>query len=313
MEPVKRLELTPDDLLRLRFAHSPMAEVVTSAIAVRDGSWQYTRWRSRLGRKADDLDVFWRVIDTAGGGIPDFLTPLPRTARPTLESELATIAATPPERIADELGRSGVSVDDPVTLLPPLLSQIRRYFRIALADLWPRLRAAADSEIGHRTNTAAFPGPERLLAGLHPRIRWNPEALQLDYLKDAEYPPWSLDGHPLFLLPTAFTGAKAWIMDSGADRALWYPPRALGALFAAAPPPPEPLAALLGTTRAAVLTLLTTPSSTGDVAERLGLAPATASHHLTALRDAGLIVAARAGRRLNYRHTDLGERLHAMG
>ncbi|GAA3287477.1 hypothetical protein GCM10020218_051070 [Dactylosporangium vinaceum] len=49
------------------------------------------------------------------------------------------------------------------------------------------------------------------------------------------------------------------------------------------------------------------------MAERLGLAPATASHHLTALRDAGLIVAARSGRRLNYRHTDLGERLSTGG
>jgi DNA-binding transcriptional ArsR family regulator len=313
METVKRLELTPDDLLRLRFAHSPMAEIVTSALAVRDGSWQYTRWRSKLGRKADDLDVFWRVITTADGSVPDFLTPVPRTARPTLEAELATIAATPPDRVAEELSGAGIAVDDPAALLPTLLSQIRRYFRLALADLWPRLRAAADNEIAHRTSTAAFPGPQSLLAGLHPRVRWNPEALQLDYLKDADYPPWSLDGHPLFLLPTAFTGAKVWTMDSGPDRALWYPPRALGALFAAAPPPAEPLAALLGTTRAAVLTLLSTPSSTGDVAERLGLAPATASHHLTALRDAGLIVAARTGRRLNYRHTDLGERLNAMG
>ncbi|MEV8513604.1 winged helix-turn-helix domain-containing protein [Dactylosporangium sp. NPDC051484] len=99
-------------------------------------------------------------------------------------------------------------------------------------------------------------------------------------------------------------------MDCPAGRGLWYPPRAL---FAAAPPPPEPLAALLGATRAAVLTLLATPLSTGDVAECLGLAPATASHHLTALRDAGLIVAARSGRRLNYRRTELGDRLTDLG
>ncbi|WP_433045148.1 ArsR/SmtB family transcription factor [Dactylosporangium sp. CS-033363] len=313
---MKRLELVPADLLRLRFAHSPMAEVVTSALAARNGArsdvWPYARWRTRLDRRTDELDVFWRIVSAPRGGIADFLTPVPRTARPTLEAELADIAATDPDRVAAELDACGIEVDDPAALLPPLVMQIRRYFTLALADLWPRLRAAADNEIAHRLNTAAFPGPERLLDGLHPRMRWNPDALQLDYLKDGESRPWSLDGHPLFLLPTAFT-TKAWIMDSTAGRALWYPPRAAGAVFAAAPPPPAPLAALLGATRAAVLTLLTTPSSTGDVAERLGLAPATASHHLTALRDAGLIVGARSGRRLHYRHTDLGERLNSMG
>ncbi|MFI5910505.1 ArsR/SmtB family transcription factor [Dactylosporangium sp. NPDC051541] len=314
MEPVKRLELTPDDLLRLRFAHSPMAEVVTSALALRDDSWQYTRWRRRLGTSTDGLDLLWRIVGThARGSIPDFLTPVPATARPTLESELAAIAATPPGRIAEELACAGLTDLDPVKLIPPLLHQIRQYFTIALADIWPRLRAAADNEIAHRTTTAAFPGPHSLLAGLHPRMRWDPDTLHLDYLKGTEVHPWSLHGAPLYLLPTAFTGQKAWIMDCDAGRALWYPPRAVAALFAAPEPPPEPLAALLGATRAAVLTLLETPSSTGDVAQRLGLAPATASHHLTALRDAGLIVAARAGRRLNYRHTDLGERLATMG
>ncbi|MFB9448947.1 winged helix-turn-helix transcriptional regulator [Dactylosporangium vinaceum] len=310
---MKRLELTPDDLLRLRFAHSPMAEVVTSALALRGDAWQYSRWRRRLGTSTDGLDVLWRVLDARSGGIPDFLTPVPRTARPTLESELAVIAATHPDRIAAELDCAGIGYDDPAALIPPLLAQIRRYFDLALADLWPRLRATADNEIAHRTTTAAFPGPHSLLADLHPRLRWDPDALHLDYLKDTPQRPWSLHGEPLYLLPTAFTGAKAWIMDSPAGRALWYPPRAVTALFAAPAPPPEPLAALLGATRAAVLTLLSTPSSTGDVAERLGLAPATASHHLTALRDAGLIVAARSGRRLNYRHTDLGERLSTGG
>jgi DNA-binding transcriptional ArsR family regulator len=69
------------------------------------------------------------------------------------------------------------------------------------------------------------------------------------------------------------------------------------------------LSALLGPTRAAVLSLLAAPHSTGQVATTLGLAPATASHHLTTLRDAGLIAAARSGRRVLYERTSLGDRL----
>ncbi|GAA2343785.1 winged helix-turn-helix domain-containing protein [Dactylosporangium salmoneum] len=308
---MKRLELTRDDLLRLRFAHSPMAELVASTIALRTGR-EHAHWRARTAPRVEGLELFWRVFAPPSGIVADFLTPVPQTARPTLQAELAAIAATPPDRVAAELDAAGVPCDDPAALLPSLVEEIRRYFAVALAELWPRLRAAADADIARRTATAAFPGPSALLADLHPNIRWDPDALHLDYLKHVELPPWSLDGHPLALLPTAFAGRHAWIMESGAGRALWYPPRALGALFAA-PAPPEPLAALLGSTRAAVLTLLAAPASTGDVAERLGLAPATASHHLTALRDAGLIVAARAGRRLNYRRTDLGERLTSLG
>jgi DNA-binding transcriptional ArsR family regulator len=58
-----------------------------------------------------------------------------------------------------------------------------------------------------------------------------------------------------------------------------------------------------------VLTLLAVPSSTGEVAAALHLAPATASHHLTTLRDAGLVVGERLGRRLRYLRTALGEQL----
>lgn len=80
--------------------------------------------------------------------------------------------------------------------------------------------------------------------------------------------------------------------------------------------PAEPaaaLAALLGPTRAAVLALLAEPSSTGEVATALRLAPATASHHLTTLRDAGLVTGERDGRRLRYRRTGLGEQLAGEG
>ncbi|MEV6634920.1 helix-turn-helix domain-containing protein [Actinoplanes sp. NPDC051470] len=65
----------------------------------------------------------------------------------------------------------------------------------------------------------------------------------------------------------------------------------------------------MGPTRAAVLHLLAAPHCTGEVAERLGLAAGTASHHLTTLRDAGPATTERAGRRLLYQRTRLGDQL----
>ncbi|MET0417346.1 MAG: helix-turn-helix domain-containing protein [Actinoplanes sp.] len=63
--------------------------------------------------------------------------------------------------------------------------------------------------------------------------------------------------------------------------------------------------------RAAVLILLAAPHSTGDVAAQLGVATGTASHHLTTLRNAGLATADRAGQRLLYQRTPLGDQLTA--
>ena len=70
---------------------------------------------------------------------------------------------------------------------------------------------------------------------------------------------------------------------------------------------------MLGRSRAAMLADLGAPRSTTELAKRLSLSPATASHHLTALRDAGLISAQRDGRTVLYARTPLGDGLAAPG
>ncbi|WIX93203.1 winged helix-turn-helix domain-containing protein [Amycolatopsis sp. DG1A-15b] len=51
------------------------------------------------------------------------------------------------------------------------------------------------------------------------------------------------------------------------------------------------------------------PSTTGSLAHRVGLAPATVSEHLTVLREAGLVTATRRGREVLYRQTPLAAAL----
>jgi DNA-binding transcriptional ArsR family regulator len=58
-----------------------------------------------------------------------------------------------------------------------------------------------------------------------------------------------------------------------------------------------------------VLADLGAARSTTEIAERLSLSPATASHHVTALRDAGLIAGRREGRAVLYSRTALGDQL----
>lgn len=318
-----QIEFAPADLVRLRFAHSPMVEVVTSAFALNRPSklWMYASWRARVRPllAGAGLETLLAMVSGPTGYVPDFLTPVPATARPSLDEELRVVAATPLDWVAAEVdaGWAGHPAPaeilrfgtDPAGGLAEVVRQIRRYFELAVAPAWPRLRAVVEGEIAHRGLAAAERGPRALLADLHPKLDWDGSALRL---KSAKNRHWGLDGHPLALLPAGFAGPMVHTMtEAPTGRALWYPPRGYGRLWD--PPewvePSAALAALLGPTRAAVLTLLAVPSSTGEVATALGLAPATASHHLTTLRDAGLVVGERVGRRLRYLRTGLGEQL----
>lgn len=71
----------------------------------------------------------------------------------------------------------------------------------------------------------------------------------------------------------------------------------------------DPLAELLGHTRAAILELTFTERSTSELARELGVSAATVSGHTKALRAAGLIVSARAGKAVLHSLTPLGGRL----
>jgi DNA-binding transcriptional ArsR family regulator len=71
----------------------------------------------------------------------------------------------------------------------------------------------------------------------------------------------------------------------------------------------DPLAELLGHTRAAVLKLAFTEHTTTELARELQVSAATVSGHTKALRAAGLIVTARAGKTVLHSLTPLGGRL----
>lgn len=66
------------------------------------------------------------------------------------------------------------------------------------------------------------------------------------------------------------------------------------------------LAQVLGRTRAEILAARSSERTTTDLARRLGISNATASAHLSALRQAGLVSSARTGRSVGHRRTALG-------
>ena len=88
-----------------------------------------------------------------------------------------------------------------------------------------------------------------------------------------------------------------------------YPATGIAGLWQAPAEPPSALGRLLGRTRARILTALDQPISTTALAAATELSPAGVSRHLLALRDAGLVCAARHGHEVRYRRTELGSAL----
>ncbi|MFE9097968.1 ArsR/SmtB family transcription factor [Streptomyces sp. NPDC007264] len=86
-----------------------------------------------------------------------------------------------------------------------------------------------------------------------------------------------------------------------------------GRTTAAPATPSAELARLLGPTRAGLLAALARPASTGELAARHFLSPATVSYHLGVLYRSGLVSRARSGRSVLYHRTPAGSRLSNGG
>jgi DNA-binding transcriptional ArsR family regulator len=142
------------------------------------------------------------------------------------------------------------------------------------------------------------------LATLGPGISWDPPVLSVRAPGDGDV---RLGGRGLRLVPSVFW-TRPGVSVAGYRRpTLSYPIHPAPA----SPPAPrdDPLSALVGATRAEVLRALTTGCGTTQLARDLRISPATASAHVTALREAGLAATRRTGRAVHHTLTPLGLRV----
>src|SRR3954452_10108927 len=95
----------------------------------------------------------------------------------------------------------------------------------------------------------------------------------------------------LTLMPVACEGDRILANeDHPHATVLAYPARGVGELARAdGEATDDDLAALLGSTRARIAQSLDIPSTTTDLAERLGRLPSTRPSHLSGLADSGLV------------------------
>ena len=315
-----RFAFSVEDLAHTRFAVSPMWELVRSLLALRDPSHAalHVPWLRSLSGRLDGLALEPAVALTPPRGfVPDFLTPPPAGPLGSIEDDLAALRSTGIAQIradmalfASQHAQGGAIAEawlaHPRREVRRLADLLEAYWARAVEPVWPRVLAFLDADIAYRSRRLAASGPAALFGDLCDGVAWTQQ--HLDVQVPAHEATIELGGRGLLLMPSAFSATRPVVID----RAPWqptvvYPARGIATLWEDAAPAPDGLARLLGATRAAVLTDLAAPRSTTEVAERLSLSPAGTSHHLTALRDAGLVTGRRQGRAVLYVRTPLGD------
>jgi hypothetical protein len=309
--------LAHSDLARVRFAHSPVNELVASLRVLQDPSRQpmYGRWLSAARRRLDGLRLeLLAALAPTGRYLPAFLLPPPTQPWGVLAEELEQVAASPPAMVRAELdkvreGRPLPAVlrplyDDPAGHLPGVVEEMARYWQAAVEPVWQRVRALCTADLAYRMEQFADGGLARVLANLHPAISFTDDLLQIDKRHHCSH-RFDLPGTGIVLVPCAFTWPTLSVDCCGVDTpALIYPPRGVAELWKdTGGEQPDPLSALVGRTRATLLATLGLPRTTTQLAEQLDLSPAAVSQHLKILKDAALVSARRRGRMVLYQRT----------
>ena len=319
-----RLRFAEADLLRCRFAVSPLCEtheaVRTLLRPARHGYHQ--AWL----RRASGLELApLTLLMPVRGYTPDFLGPPPdaplgRVA--DFADEIARMRRTDPDLAYREITRSLDSTGadpahpalrallaDPAAAVTALADATERAWQTLVAPDWDRLRTVLEADIAHRSRRMAEGGLGALFDGLHRDVRWDGGTLAL---RGGSAPlDQELAGRGLLLMPSVF----AWPETISGFAPPWqptviYPALGMARAWQQAPRPArDALARLVGANRAAVLASLEEPASTTELAQRHGLAASTVSAHLAVLRDAGLVTADRRGHEVLYRRTALGTAL----
>jgi len=313
---------TVEDLARLRFAISPMWELITSLQMLQDAgrAAAHLPWVRAAMPVAAELDLAVALrLSPSKGWMPDFLTPPPTTPIATLEDELETLRATPAETVRGDVGRLFKGRRAPAAL-EPLMADPRRelkrlagvlaeYWELTLEPHWPRIQALLEADLSHRARRLTERGAAGVFADLNDSIVWEEDML---VLRDSSCDTLrSLDGRGLVLVPSAFQWQRpSTIVDPPWQPTLLYPARGVGLLWEQqGVSASDQLAGVLGTTRAALLAALDAPRSTTALAAQIELTPGGVSQHLSALKEAGLVTGTRHGRSVLYVRTPLADRM----
>ncbi|MBY8881541.1 ArsR/SmtB family transcription factor [Actinacidiphila acidipaludis] len=332
-----RMRFAAEDLLRCRFAISPLREAqgAVRTLSRPDRHGYHLPWLRQARTIAAGLDLGpLRLLVPETGYGPDFLHPVPEVPLAALEDELAAVRATDPDEArrqiaaalartpdAERSRRGRAMLADPAGTVRQLAGLYEHVWSALLAPHWPRLRAVLEADVAYHARRLADGGMQRLFTGLHPQLSWADGALTTSGPAPPQEPAglsgsaggagWEEGGgggRGLVLVPSVFFWPEAGSpFDPPWQPTVVYPARGIGGLWAeSGPTASAALVRLLGPNRAAILSALDAPTTTTALAHRHAMAMSSVSAHLAVLRDAGLLASRRYGHQVLYERTPLG-------
>ncbi|WP_439679084.1 ArsR family transcriptional regulator [Embleya sp. MST-111070] len=317
-------ELGVEDLADTRFALSPLHETVCSLRVLREPglSALLLPWRRSVVDRLDGLDTDLLLsLVAVRRTLPDYLTPRPGTFAPSFAEELAAVRRTSPDLVRRDLIdthapepvpaplREVAGDDEAVAALRDRICELLgRYWEIAIRPTWPRIRLLLEADMTYRARQLALGGARSLFADMHPNLRWDNGVLYIDKMIGRHHV--AAAGRGLLLVPSVFAHKPAPPLSAEEPPMLMYPSRGVATLWIREPVPDAgALACLVGAAKAELLVLLAEPMAGVEIADRLDVTPSAVSQHLRVLHATGLVTRSRAGRRVLYHRSTLGDRL----
>jgi DNA-binding transcriptional ArsR family regulator len=321
-----RFVLSLADVIRFRFAISPLGETVRLARALANpktfaegpqAAWLSER-RPALERlhEQHDLRPLIALLAARQDYYPDFLTPTPDGAVGEIEDELEQVRATPAPQVRLEIDYSvdvATNIDPHVeeqlrspAAVPLLADLLQALWLAVIAPAWPRLQDVLERDVLYRSRLLTRGGLASLFADLEPLITLRDHDLFVDLKADGTH---VLDGHGLNLTPSAFVWPYAVAMVDPRPPTLVFPARGVASLFWDTHGTESAVGKLIGQTRAEILELVGEPTHTSALARGLGRSPGNIADHLKVLHASGLVARARVGRNVLYSRTPLADAL----
>jgi DNA-binding transcriptional ArsR family regulator len=308
-----RIHFTAEDLARTRFLPepAPLTELKLALVTLRRpvAEPRFNRWRrAALTRLPESARPIWELVAAFSGSLST--TAVCGDIDEALDMAMGLTRDQADHEIRLWYGNGGRGVPslmrDAADGNRDAKQRINRALRSAytaiLGPHWPAVRAGHHTELAHHGRLLARQGPVGMLTSLVPGTRWHDTRLEIDSPYHREI---RLGGRGLALAPTAFWAGPPLLAAAPDQPVMLVYPSHTPALLQIESGH-DPLVDILGSTRAAVLRLLSRPTVTKDIARRLGISPASASEHATALRAARLITSQRDGKAVLHHATPLG-------
>ena len=308
--------LSDDDVAHVRFAISPLGEMGLSLRALRaperlPGHRALVR-EMTAGLSSRHRGVLVSLVDE-DLRTPDFLNPCPAVPVSTFEDDLSGLRDLAPDVFLHDL--VAASPRRACAVVQPdggehqrlVCDALESYWHTGFGRVWPQLRGVLESDVTFRALSIARAGLATTLRGLSDQIGYSSSTLRLA-VKDPRSCSIDTSGHGVTLVPTLFSTRVSAPIDVTRAPMLLYPSRGRGSL--SAPPAgarDSRLDALIGSRKSEMLQALLEPSTTTELAGRLGVTPSAVK--LAVLARAGLVRRSRFGRRVLYTRSELGELL----